>query len=366
MKKTNPAQLLLLIPGLLIMLLAASCSKGGKPATPTATPKKIGFYEVDSANVRELQTVISKIGSKAVSFDMIFDTGSGGLVVDAQGVLPASMISANGFVFSGDSTVVDGITLTNQTTVVQYGADAATLSKVYGNLAYADVTVGDNHGNITVKRLPFFIYYKAVNANDEVYPAHEFDVLGVSSEYDIYFPNQAYITSPLAYYDPGEGLTRGFKIAALGTSNFSEKGTYAAAVTVGLTQADLSSEGFNMILLVPINGYGYIPLVPGSISYLNQNFPTEMIFDTGTSPYFFLEDANWPYQPGLLGAGSRIDIQTSTGFKYGYLTSANDNLTVIENPNTTRGGVSLISLDFFLYNEYMLDFDNHYLGLKND
>jgi hypothetical protein len=199
-----------------------------------------------------------------------------------------------------------------------------------------------------------------------MYPAHEFDVLGVSSEYDIYFPNQSYITSPFAYYDPGIGLSRGFKIAALGTSGFTEKGTYAAAVTVGLTQEDLASEGFNMILLVPIAGYGYIPLVPGSIAYANQNIATEMIFDTGTSPYFYIEDGNWPYVPSLLDPNARVDIKTSTGFEYGYTVTATDNPTVIENPNTSGGGVSLVSLDFFLYNEYLLDFDHRQLGLKNN
>ncbi|HEX3384363.1 MAG TPA: hypothetical protein VHS53_04205, partial [Mucilaginibacter sp.] len=229
-----------------------------------------------------------------------------------------------------------------------------------------DVTVGDNNGNLTVKRLPFFIYYKAIDANNKMYPAHEFDVLGVSSEYDIYFPNQSYITSPFAYYDPGIGLSRGFKIAALGTSGFTEKGTYAAAVTVGLTQEDLASEGFNMILLVPIAGYGYIPLVPGSIAYANQNIATEMIFDTGTSPYFYIEDGNWPYVPSLLDPNARVDIKTSTGFEYGYTVTATDNPTVIENPNTSGGGVSLVSLDFFLYNEYLLDFDHRQLGLKNN
>jgi hypothetical protein len=368
MKKLYPVQKLAFASALILLFFIVSCSKSNDNPKPpaTATPAKIGFYEIDSANVRELQTVVTKIGSQAVSFDMIFDTGSGGLVVDAQGVLPSTMIGASGLVFTGDSTVVNGITVTSQTSVIEYGADSSTLSKVYGNLAYADITIGDNNGNVTVKRLPFFIYYKAVDAQNTVYPPHEFDVLGVSSEYDITFANNAYITSPFSYYDPGNGLARGFKIAALGTSGFSEKGTYVAAVTLGLTQADLSSNGFNLIDLLPLAGEGYIPLVPGTIAYQNQNFPTEMIFDTGTSPYFYIEDPYWPYPPGALPANNRIDISTSTGFEYGYTVTATDNLTVVENPNSAGGGVSLISLDFFLYNEYLIDFDTHQLGLKNN
>ncbi|MGZ3944327.1 MAG: hypothetical protein ACXVJB_05255, partial [Mucilaginibacter sp.] len=238
-----PKKNLLLILYVCLLFAAASCKKDNSavPLPPfKATPiqdgqTRLGFYEVDSAGVKALVMDVSKIGNKSLDLDLTFDTGSGGLVVDASGLLPASMISSTGFVFSGDSTIVNDITITNQTAVIQYGNDNNTLSKVFGNLAYADVTIGDANGNITVKRLPFFIYYKAINGLGKPYPAHEFDVLGVSSEYDITFDNNVFITSPFMYFDPGHGLTRGFKIAPLGAANFSEQGTYVPAVTLGLT-----------------------------------------------------------------------------------------------------------------------------------
>src|SRR3569833_1396546 len=202
MEKYYSLQKLSLISCLLFVLSAASCSKGGggSPKPGTATPKKNDKNEHDTAEKREKQTPKTKLGTQSVILDMIFDTGSGGMVCDAQGVLPASMITTDGFVITGDSTVVDGITVTNQKTAVMYGADDATLSTVYGNLAYADVTVGDSHGNVTVKHLPFLLYYKAVNTHGVTQPAHDFDVLGVSSEYDIYYPNKSYITSPFVFF----------------------------------------------------------------------------------------------------------------------------------------------------------------------
>ena len=68
---------------------------------------------------------------------------------------------------------------------------------------------------------PFFLYYKADDGKGNTFAPHEFDVLGVSSEYDVTFPNNAHITSPFNYFDPGEGLIKGFKMPALGTNSFS-------------------------------------------------------------------------------------------------------------------------------------------------
>lgn len=369
-----PKKNLLLMLCVCLLVLAVSCKKE-KNETPspvfTVAPVqegqvRLGFYAVDSAGVKALQMDVSKIGSKLLDLDLTFDTGSGGLVVDAAGLLPASMISSTGFVFSGDSTVVNDITITRQTALIQYGNDENTLSKVFGNLAYADVTIGDPNGNVTVRRLPFFIYYKAIDGLGKVYPAHEFDILGVSSEYDITFDNDVFITSPFMSFDPGHGLTRGFKVAALGAVNFSEQGTYVPAVTLGLTSADLTSSGFNMIPIEKVDDDGYVPMVPGTIRYNNQNFSSKMIFDTGTSPYFYIEDPNWPGRPGLLNANAHIQVATSTGFNYSYTVTSTNNRTVVENPLSVGGYASLMSLDFFLNNEYLLDFDNHRLGLKNN
>ena len=133
--------------------------------TPVATPTSLGLYETDSSIYKLLLIAVSNIGTQPVDYGLIYDTGSGGMVFDASGILPASMITSSGFNFTGDSTVVNGVTITSQTSIVEYGNDAASIDKVYGNLAYAPVTVGDQNGKIIIKRLPFFIYYKAVNAS---------------------------------------------------------------------------------------------------------------------------------------------------------------------------------------------------------
>src|ERR1700743_1768956 len=183
MKKNYSYKTVLAISAAMLILIVASCKKDNNnnqvrtDNTPTpATPTKFGLYETDSSIYKLLYTYVSKIGTLDVSssdYYLIFDTGSGGLVLDAQGILPSSMITSTGFTFSGDSTVVDGITIYNQKSTIEYGDDANTTDKVYGNLAYASVTLGDENGNLVIKRLPFFLYYKAIHgANNQPYTTH--------------------------------------------------------------------------------------------------------------------------------------------------------------------------------------------------
>ena len=355
---------------LLFTFIIASCKKNDSdsngPTPVTTKSKKLGVYETNSAGYRELLMNISKIGSNATDLDLVFDTGSGGMVIDANGIIPASMISASGFVFTGDSTVVNGITITNQASAVKYGDDNSTVNTVYGNLAFADVTVGDEKGNIVVKRLPFFLYYKAVDEQENPYPAHEFDIFGVSDQTDITFPNAVELSSPFKYYDPGNGLKKGFKIDALGTTHFSKEGTYVQVLTVGLTDADVNYSGFTVNTFPYISGKGYLPVVPGSVGLLGSYIFAEMVFDTGTSPYSVIEYSGAPSSAVSIKANSAMSIVTSSGFTYNFSTSASQNQTMVENPEYSGTQISIIGLDFFINNEYLLDYDDHEMGLKNN
>jgi hypothetical protein len=359
---------LIIIP--FLMLTTNSCKKEKTNVVippVNATPTKLGLYESDSSIYKVLFMSISQVGTNTTGFDLLFDTGSGGMVLDASGVLSPSMITSSGFNFTGDSTIVDGITITNQTSTIQYGGDSENTDTVYGNLAYASVTVGDQNGNIVIKRLPFFLYYKAVDSKGNKYGAHEFDTFGVSSEYDLSFANNVNIMSPFSYFVPGTGLTSGFKMAALGTSNFSLDGTYASVLTLGLTAADLSSSsGFVMTQLNYEAGDGYAPIIPATVTYNNKAVSTYVIFDTGTEPYTYIEDKTAVDSLTQLPQNVSVQVATGSGFNYSYTTTPTENLTFVENPTTTGGSVSIISLEYFLNNEYMLDYTDHKLGLKNN
>ena len=364
--------LVLTIPCLFLFMV--SCKKdsktnngGGGGTNPVATPTKLGFYEVDSSIYKVLLEPVTKLGTQSINYDLVFDTGSGGLVIDASGIVPATMITSNGFNFTGDSTVVDGITITKWADTIAYGDDNATTDKVYGNLAYANVTIGDSNGNISVQRLPFFLYYKALDSKGNKFAAHDFDVFGVSSEYDLTFKNGAYITSPFSYFDPGTGLTKGFKMDALGTANYSYNGTFVKAITLGLTSSDLSGGGYIMHQMSFIQGEGYIPIFTATLNYSGKSVSTSVLFDTGTEPYSYLEDKTATNTtPSLLAAGTPVSIATTAGFNYSYTTAADDNLTYVENPKYSGSDVSVLSLNFFTNVGYLLDFEGHQVGVKNN
>lgn len=372
MKKTYLAAYHLFISCSLLLLVVSSCKKDSKNSmlsqtVSVAAPTTLGLYAADSSIYKELDIAISKIGSKSVDYGLVFDTGSGGMVIDAHKIIPDSYITSSGFSFAGDSVVVDGITITNQTNTIAYGADAADADKVYGNLAYADVTIGDGNGSVVVKRLPFFLYYKAVNSKGVSYLPHEFDVFGVNSGYDVTFSNNVHITSPFSYFSPGSGLTKGFKLFAIDSASYSSNFNYVpGSIALGLTKDDLSSSsGFVFSDLTFSANAGYQPIIPATVTYNSKSFSTYVLFDTGTEPYSYLMDPTGAKTETLLPDSSSVNISTNSGFNYSYITSANENLTYVYNAVVNQTDVSIIGLEFFLKNDYLLDFADHKLGVKN-
>ena len=381
MKKQLLFKSLIFISIAFLLLIVGSCKKNN-PVTPApgpvqttpATPVSLGLYEIDSSVYKDFFIPVPTIGNVTIDDYLIFDTGSGGLVLDAQGILPASMITSTGFNFPGDSVVVNGITITTQTSTITYGDDCSTANDtVYGNLAYANVTVGDQNGNLTIKRLPFFLYYKATTGTGSVYPAHEFDIFGVNEEYDFTFSNNVNVTSPFSYFNPGTGLTRGFKSAPLGPPYIYDSNAGAnyapGVITVGLTSSDVSSSsGFVTTQLKNYTGYGYPPIIPATISYNNnKTFAANILFDSGTTGYSYVEDpTTTDTARTTLAQNSQLSVATTSGFNYSYTVTASDNQTYIENPTTSCSTVSIISDEYFLNNEYMLNYVTHSLGLKNN
>lgn len=364
----------------LIVLFAiftlASCKKdNSSSSTPgIASPVKLGLYLVkgkgsDFPNYTyyEQDINISGIGTEVVNYQLIFDTGSGGLVMDAANIIPASMITSTGFNFTGDSTVVNGITITSQTATLQYGSSTASADKVYGNLAYAQVTIGDQNSNLVVKRLPFLLYYKAVNSSNVAYSAHYFDIFGSAEIYDQNFTNNVNLTSPFSYCSAGNGLTKGFKITALDSSQYTGSGNYVTgAISFGLTSSDLSSGGFSMNQLNFNSSVGYLPYLNSTISYNSTSFSTHVLFDSGTNYCSYLGDPNYTGTFAPLTPNTQVSLTTALGFNYTFTETASSNLSFVENPGANNASISIMGVEYFFKNEYLLDLENHRLGLKNN
>ncbi len=349
-----------------LAIAANSCKKESsvKPAAVITPLKTLGLYQAGSGTNKRVFIPITKVGTQTVTYYSVFDTGSTGMTLDANGILPASMITSSGIVFTGDSVNVNGITVTSQQSVMSYG-DQTSSTKEYGNLAYAPVTIGDQNGNITTKRIPFFLYYKVVNTTTGVQQAaHSNDVFGVgpgtSTASNI-------IASPLSYFSLTTGLTNGFKLALLNSSSFSSTGTYVTGLlSIGLTPTDLAAtSGFIMHPLTYYTVGGYSPNIPATITYSGKSIADQVLFDTGTPSITVIEDKT-ALGIGALPASSTVTVTTSKGFVYTYTTTSTSNLTSIQNPNISGDYRTIFSIDFFIKNEYLTVYTNHQIGLKNN
>jgi hypothetical protein len=365
----------LYIAAIFIAVLITSCGKKNTPGpttTATAKPITFGLYEGGSGGAGRIMIPITKVGTQTVNYPLVFDTGSTGLTLDANGIIPAAMINTNtGITVAGDSVTVNGITITNQTFTMSYG-DANAPTVAYGNLAYTNFTVGDANGSISIKRVPFFLYYKVLDGNNIVQTTHSADIFGVGTGYS--FTNQN-IVSPLSVYDPGTGLTRGFKLALLTSTDFNTNGitSYVGGLfTAGLTEADRFSSGFVMHPLSYSSDGGYSPDIPATITYGSNSTAAEVLFDTGNPQTIFIEDKNANSTQktlnsiGNLASGSVVSVTTNQGFKFTYTVSANSYLTTVENPNTSNDYRSIFSIYFFTQNEFLTDYDHNEIGLKNN
>lgn len=352
-----------LVAILFLLAVFSACKKDNTAAkVVNATPITLGLYQYSSGNNKRVFIPITKLGTQTINYYGVFDTGSSGLTLDATGILPASMITSSGITVTGDSVVVNGITVTNKTSILSFG-DLINSTVEYGNLAYAAVTIGDANGNQTIKRVPFFLYYKIVDENGVKLEAHAADVFGVGP--GVSYANNL-IASPLSYLTPGTGLTNGFKLALLNLSSFSSAGAYVSKLlSIGLTSADLSANGFIMHPLNYSSAGGYSPNIPATITYNGTSTSAQVLFDTGTPSVTVIEDKK-ATGIGSLPASSVVKLTTTQGFTYQYTTTSITNLTAIQNPNNTGDYRSIFAIDFFTNNEYLTDYTNHKIGLKNN
>jgi hypothetical protein len=369
MEKNYPKYFPVITIGLLF-LLVASCKKNNTDPAPTVADPvnyaKLGLYEQISGTTRRVFIAVSQVGTQSFStpYGLVFDTGSTGMTMDANGLLPASMITSSGLVITGDSVNVNGITVTTQQTTISYGGVDGQITE-YGNLAYAPVTIGDANGNITTPRIPIFIYYKIMNTTTNTQlPTHSADIFGVGPGVSV---TSRSIASPLSYFKLPANVANGFRLAVLNTSSFNTTATYVPNLLyIGLTPKDLNSSNFIMHPLSYSSISGYSPNIASTITYGGISYPGTVLFDTGTPSISILANPTATPNMATLPANTTVSVTTGQGFSYQYTTTSNYNLTEVENPSFSHDSRTIFSIDFFLNNEYLLDYTNHRLGLKNN
>ncbi|WP_448702508.1 hypothetical protein ACFGVR_09160 [Mucilaginibacter sp. AW1-3] len=353
------------------MLAFTSCKKGdptiADPSLTTGTAKPITIIKLTGTVMpggsKKLTISVSNIGGLSVAKDCTVSTIASGLDMDASGILPASMIGSSGFIFTGDSVVYNGITITNKTGMVTHG-DLLNGTRLYGNLAYATLTFGDGFSpQITTKRIPFFLYYKAVEPSGNTVAAHNADLFGIGHGYST---GNKLIASPLAYLPVSGGQISGFKLSMV---NFNANSTQGACLlTVGLIPSDLEpANGFNLHPLSALISGGYANYITGTIVCNGASIIGPMAFSTAYLQNSIIQDPK-AIGPGYnaLASNSSVHIVTNNGFNYIYTVSNTTNITGFEAPTNSGENRSIFGIDFFTQNEFLVDYTNHQIGLKNN
>mgnify|MGYP001553780543 CR=1 FL=1 len=152
------------------------------------------------------------------------------------------------------------------------------------------------------------------------------------------------------------------------SSDFSMQGSYVPGLlTIGLVPDDISSSsGFVMHQLTYYSQGGYSPDIPATVSYNGQNVAATVLFDTGTPAVSLIENSKAPSNISQLPANTQVTLTTSDGFTYSYTTTSTDNLTQVAKPSYTGDPRTIFSIDFFTENEFLMNYRDHKIGLKND
>lgn len=323
------------------------------------------------AKSRRIFLPISQVGSNNVNLKMVFDTGSEGLVFQASSILPLELVADTGIVIKDkDSLVVNGITVTRAKVSSTYG-DGNNKRTFSGNIAYANIRIGDNQGSVRTKRMPFLVVYKGVYDETQLKVPVDPNSDGIAGVYSSADPVPGLITkrgdikSPFAYLNLAPGLHAGFTLAPLSYINWDNVTDYISTpgqplLTIGLD--DRSSNGFAVQAqrMVP---KGYFPNLHASLVEQNAA-PANLaiLLDTGTprGNVLFLQVPS----PTRIFTSDPVSFSTPEGFSYSYIPDAGYNLTRLLPlpPNPSREAI--YGINFFLENAFQLDYTAHTIGLQ--
>jgi len=348
------------------LILSTACKKEPSKPSSIGPIAKIGLYEYSDSIYKRVYIAVSKVGTQTVNYGLVFDTGSAGMTIDAANILPASMITSTGLTVPGDSVNVNGITVTNQQGLISFG-NAQGETQEFGNLAYAPITIGDANGSVTTRRIPIFLYYKIYNvATGKNDSTHTQDVFGVGP--GISAANSA-IMSPLSYFNPTNGAINGFKLALFNNSEFSTgTPTYVGGLlTIGLVPDDISSS--SPFVMHPLNYNsqgGYSPDILSTVTYSGKSVSAYVLFDTGTPAINIIANSAATSNSIILPTNTTVTLTTGAGFTYTYKTGSSNYITQVSKPSYTNDPRTIFSIDFFSDNEFLTDYRDHAIGLKNN
>jgi hypothetical protein len=356
------------------------------------------LYPNQSSSQAALLTVmVTAVGRVPVSMPLGFDTGSAGVTLYAESIFPPDLVTPSGFVFPAGQTSMTyaGITVTNLQGTRRYG----TLNKTveYGNLGFAQLTIGDAKGQLTTEVMPVFLFYllESVNGHSYAPPGWQgwFGVASTNGTIDVAGAVEpangyagctqrtntgCYVVSVMKYFNYGDKMNAGFMLhpAPIQTCDITTPGSChpSPMLTVGLN-ARVESGFSTTPLVCPPNGYVGPPMIAGypvcqkaipdttiAVSGASVgSFTGYSFFDTGT-PYVYLSTPPGNSFPSSVLPGSTVTVTTPSGFNYSYTAEATGTADTFVDAG--GNGNSIVGIQYFTANSFLLDFTSSIEGWK--
>ena len=249
-------------------------------------------------NIRMVYLRLIGVGDRVVDQPLLLDTGSSGMTVDCNVVLPEEMCSTDGIKIDKE-TVIDGITVTTQQLVAHYGT-----YDEYGNLARAVVRMGaPDAAAVTEQPIAFLIRTKKVRRSDgqivggRLWPK---GLIGISPLGAI--DEGASVISPLAAVAVPKGLHRGYVIGALGDTWKActiEDGNCPEVPGLSLGVDPEDNEGWKFTPMSRADARYNFPTVTACLAFGKVTACKPTLFDTGNSTIMVAGSGGKPLKKGV-------------------------------------------------------------------
>jgi hypothetical protein len=349
----RPSSIWRLIAGGFFVLFAA-------PAASTESTLLVPLikleYPGNPPNIRMLYVRLLSLGEHRIDVPLLFDTGSVGITVECNAVLPARYCSPEGVRIDAPLEL-DGLTVTTKKSVAQYGT-----YDEYGNIAYARVGFGARSRMVTTsERIPILIRYKKVRrATGEIVggPLWPKGIFGVAP---VGMTAGGLLPSPMDTIEVPAGQHKGYRLSPIGAnwkacSNEAGDCPQVAALYLGIDPE--IKLGFALAKLKKLRSKNYFPFVESCIAWNGEKVCHPTIYDTGNSTIMV---AGRPPQ------GTRAPLPAGTRVAVDGLGASPWRFTVQYEPEVEFAphmDVNLIGIRYFETNSLLVDLDTQEVGFR--
>jgi hypothetical protein len=341
-----------LVAGFLLILFGSSGASAEAPLVPLIKLE----YPGNPPNIRMLYMRVLALGDHAVDVPLLFDTGSAGVTIACETVLPAQYCSADGIKIKKNLDL-DGLTVTTQRIVSQYGT-----YDEYGNLAFARIRFGSEASSVTTSEtVPLLIRYKQVRrATGEVVggPLWPKGIFGVSP---IGAQAGGLLHSPIEAIDVPPDLHRGYRLSPIGAAwsictNEQRNCPEVAALSLGVDEAARNS--FTLAKLGKVKSDHYAPFVEACVRWGDHKVCRPAIYDTGNSTIAIAGKAPAGSGPSL-PIGTDVSVTGPGGDAWHFATQYQPEVEFVPHMDT-----HLIGIRYFETNSLLVDLDTQEIGIR--